>query len=274
MKLAEAADLRGPADEHLSVPTDKGANGAKITCLVASMVAGADPPSNDMACCARRNRETVRHDLCAVTLGSFLRKVTSGHVRQLDAVASRNPTALAGLGWLLCNLDHTPVHTDMRCFMLMTPSLKSTDTRSGAQCSATPKYAAPSGHSAIAIHHGVSSASGRDGPAPPGFTDADVKRVGFLVAEVPKPQKRQKAQKDLAAKIGAVDEGRSYDMDGSVAHGPRGKGSGLAFAGSARTAEFVGQISKAFADTPPLVGGPAVGKALIGSGSVTAGFSG
>jgi hypothetical protein len=41
--LACSAGLRGLADQHLSVPSDKGANaGLKITSLVAGMVAGAD----------------------------------------------------------------------------------------------------------------------------------------------------------------------------------------------------------------------------------------
>lgn len=49
MTLAHAADLQGLADEHLSVPTDKGANaGLKVTSLVAGMVAGADS-IDDMA---------------------------------------------------------------------------------------------------------------------------------------------------------------------------------------------------------------------------------
>ena len=41
--LAQQCDLPALADVHLSVPTDKGANaGAKVTSLVAGMVAGAD----------------------------------------------------------------------------------------------------------------------------------------------------------------------------------------------------------------------------------------
>jgi hypothetical protein len=41
--LAERAGLRGLVDEHLRVPSDKGAHGgARIAALVAGMVAGAD----------------------------------------------------------------------------------------------------------------------------------------------------------------------------------------------------------------------------------------
>ena len=42
LALADLADLRGLADAHLSVPTDKGAHaGLKVASLVAGMVAGA-----------------------------------------------------------------------------------------------------------------------------------------------------------------------------------------------------------------------------------------
>src|SRR3546814_10419109 len=41
--LAQQCGLARLADEHLSVPTDKGANaGAKVSALVAGMIAGAD----------------------------------------------------------------------------------------------------------------------------------------------------------------------------------------------------------------------------------------
>jgi hypothetical protein len=49
--LAQAAGLRDVADEHLTVPTDKGANaGLKVASLVAAMAAGADS-IDDMSLC-------------------------------------------------------------------------------------------------------------------------------------------------------------------------------------------------------------------------------
>lgn len=43
LALADRAGLRQLVDEHLSVPSDKGANaGLKVASLVAGMVAGAD----------------------------------------------------------------------------------------------------------------------------------------------------------------------------------------------------------------------------------------
>jgi hypothetical protein len=77
--LARAAGLRRLADEHLSVPTDKGANaGLKVSSLVAGMVAGADS-IDDMALLRHGGMGKV-FDACYApsTLGSFLREFTCG----------------------------------------------------------------------------------------------------------------------------------------------------------------------------------------------------
>ena len=97
MALAEAAGLRDLADERLSVPGDKGANpGLKVASLVAGMVAGADS-IDDMALLRHGGMGRVFSRAYAPsTLGSFLREFTFGHVRQLDAVASRFLAGLAG----------------------------------------------------------------------------------------------------------------------------------------------------------------------------------
>jgi Transposase DDE domain group 1 len=90
MGLARRAGLRELADERLSVPTDKGANaGLKLASLVAGMVAGADS-IDDMALLRHGAMGKVFEATYAPsTLGSFLRTFTFGHVRQVDAVASR-----------------------------------------------------------------------------------------------------------------------------------------------------------------------------------------
>ena len=90
MGLALEAGLRDLADDWLSVPTDKGANaGLKVASLVAGMVAGADS-SDDMALLRHGGMGRLFKACYAPsTLGSFLRSFTFGHVRQLDAVASR-----------------------------------------------------------------------------------------------------------------------------------------------------------------------------------------
>jgi hypothetical protein len=95
LALAESAGLRTLAQEHLTVPTDKGANaGLKVASLVGGMVAGADS-IEDMALLRHGGMARIFNRAYAPsTLGSFLRAFTFGHVRQLDAVASRFLTRL------------------------------------------------------------------------------------------------------------------------------------------------------------------------------------
>src|SRR3982750_2383338 len=90
MSLAGKAGLRELADERMSVPTDKGANaGLKLSSLGAGMAAGADS-IDDMALLRHGGMGKVFTAAYAPsTLGSFLRAFTFGHVRQVDAVASR-----------------------------------------------------------------------------------------------------------------------------------------------------------------------------------------
>ena len=147
LALAESAGLRDLADEHLTVPTDKGANaGLKVASLVGGMVAGADS-IDDMALLRHGGMGRVfARAYAPSTLGSFLRAFTFGHVRQLDAIASRFLIALAGLTRLLTHLPPAiPLRTlwpGMRCSMSMTPSSRSTATPSRAPGSATPVSAA------------------------------------------------------------------------------------------------------------------------------------
>lgn len=95
MTLAQKAHLAELADSHTTIPTDKGANaGAKVLSLVAGMVAGADS-IDDMALLRHGAMSKVlERPYAPSTLGSFLRSFTFGHVRQLDAVASRFLTGL------------------------------------------------------------------------------------------------------------------------------------------------------------------------------------
>jgi hypothetical protein len=111
--LAHECGLAVLADEHLSVPTDKGANaGAKVSCLVAGMVAGADS-IDDMALLRHGAMDTVfDRPYAPSTLGSFLREFAFGHVRQLDAVASRLLAGLHERTPLLAGIDG-PVMVDL-----------------------------------------------------------------------------------------------------------------------------------------------------------------
>jgi hypothetical protein len=115
MALARRAGLRELADERMSVPTDKGANaGLKVSSLVAGMAAGADS-IDDMALLRHGGMGKVFTGAYAPsTLGSFLRSFTFGHVRQLDAVASRFLVNLAEHTDLLgAAADAGPVLVDL-----------------------------------------------------------------------------------------------------------------------------------------------------------------
>jgi hypothetical protein len=115
MALARRAGLGELADERLSVPTDKGAHaGLKVSSLVAGMAAGADS-IDDMALLRHGGMGKVFTGVYAPsTLGPFLRSFTFGHVRQLDAVASRFLINLAEHTDLLgCPPDTGPVLVDV-----------------------------------------------------------------------------------------------------------------------------------------------------------------
>ena len=102
LALADSAGLRALADEHLTVPTDKGAEaGLKVASLVGGMVAGADS-IDDMVVLRHVGMDRVfARAYAPSTLGSFLRAFAFGHVRHLDAIVSRFLIALAGLTRLL-----------------------------------------------------------------------------------------------------------------------------------------------------------------------------
>lgn len=95
MSLATKAGLVELADRHLSVTGGPGhAAGLKVSALVAGMVAGADSIA-DMAVLRHGGMDKLFAGVRApTTLGTFLRSLKFGHVRQLDAVAAR---FLAGL---------------------------------------------------------------------------------------------------------------------------------------------------------------------------------
>lgn len=105
MGLAQNAGLAELAQERLTVSStggDKGANaGAKVSSLVAGMVAGADS-IDEMDLLRHGGMKTLFDQVYAPsTLGSHLRAYTFGHVRQLDAVASRFLSALGSQAPLL-----------------------------------------------------------------------------------------------------------------------------------------------------------------------------
>ena len=102
LRLAGQAGLAELAQDRLSVPTDKGSNaGAKVCALVAGMLAGADSVDDMNLLRHGGMGRLFDRTYAPSTLGSFLRAFRFGHVRQLDAVASRVLASLASRAALL-----------------------------------------------------------------------------------------------------------------------------------------------------------------------------
>jgi Transposase DDE domain group 1 len=106
MRLAEQAGLHELVEQHVTVPGSAGSNAAiKVPGLVAGMVAGADSIS-DLDVLRHGGMGRIFAGLrAATTLGTHLRGYRFGHVRQLDAVASRVLVNLAGLSPILAGAD-------------------------------------------------------------------------------------------------------------------------------------------------------------------------
>jgi hypothetical protein len=99
LALAERAGLSVLLAERLSVPSPNAP--VKVTALLAGMVAGADS-IEDMDLLRHGAMDRLFTGVRAPsTLGTFLRAFRFGHVRQLDAVATRLLAALAAATPLL-----------------------------------------------------------------------------------------------------------------------------------------------------------------------------
>ena len=106
MKVAEQAGLYELVDTHVTVPGTPGANtSAKVSTIIAGMVVGADSIS-DLDVLRHGGMRRVFTGLRApTTLGTHLRGYRFGHVRQLDAVASRLLARLAAVSPILAGAD-------------------------------------------------------------------------------------------------------------------------------------------------------------------------
>src|SRR6195952_378351 len=102
MAIAERAGLIELADRRLTVVGRPGrVAGLKVSALVAGMVTGADSIA-DMAVLRHGGMGRLFSGVRApTTLGTFLRALKFGHVRQLDAVAARFLTDLTGHAGLI-----------------------------------------------------------------------------------------------------------------------------------------------------------------------------
>ena len=116
--LAQRAGLQDLTAEHVRISKAGGAKPAlKIPALVAGMIAGADS-IDDMVLLRHGAMDRLFDGIRAPsTLGTFLRTFTFGHVRQLDAVASRllvNLTKTAPLLPGIQKLDYVDVDDTVR----------------------------------------------------------------------------------------------------------------------------------------------------------------
>src|SRR5918999_2310632 len=96
LALAARCGLATLLTERVRIAAKGGVNAtAKVLALVAGMIAGADSIS-DMDLLRHGGMGRLFTDVRAPsTLGTFLRQFTFGHVRQLDAVATRLLNRLA-----------------------------------------------------------------------------------------------------------------------------------------------------------------------------------
>ena len=107
LQLAERAGLQRAGRASMCGSAEPGGvqRGLKVPALVAGMVAGADS-IDDMELLRHGGMDRLFAGVRAPsTLGTFLRTFTFGHVRQLDAVASRLLINLAGHAPLLPGAD-------------------------------------------------------------------------------------------------------------------------------------------------------------------------
>ena len=106
LALAGQAGLARLVGQHLKIAKAGGVNPhLKVTCLVAGMIAGADSIEDMDLLCHGGMARLFTGVRAPSTLGTFLRSFTFGHVRQLDAVASRLLVNLAGYSPLLAGAD-------------------------------------------------------------------------------------------------------------------------------------------------------------------------
>ena len=106
LALAARCELGTLLADRVKITMTGGANAAaKLLALVAGMVAGADS-IDDMDLLRHGGMGRLFTDVRAPsTLGTFLRLFTFGHVRQLDAVATRLVARLAGTTPILGGVD-------------------------------------------------------------------------------------------------------------------------------------------------------------------------
>jgi hypothetical protein len=113
MTLAERVGLHDLVDEHVTVPGSAGASASvKVPAIIAGMIAGADSISDLDALRHGGMGRVFTGARAATTLGTHLRAYAFGHVRQLDAVASRLLVRLAQASPILAGAEQV-VYVDI-----------------------------------------------------------------------------------------------------------------------------------------------------------------
>ena len=106
MALAAKTGLRTLVDEWVRLPGYFGANaGLKVMALIAGMLTGADSIDDMSVLRHGALRKLFTGTYAPSTLGSFLRAFAFGHVRQLDAAASRWLGNLAAATPIVTGID-------------------------------------------------------------------------------------------------------------------------------------------------------------------------
>jgi hypothetical protein len=106
MRLAQQAGLHDAVVDRVRLPGDKGSNPAgKVAAIVAGMLAGADS-IDDLDVARHGGMPSLFTRVYAPsTIGSFLRALTHGHVRQLQAAARDTLVGLTGRTPVLAGAD-------------------------------------------------------------------------------------------------------------------------------------------------------------------------
>jgi len=95
MRLAERCELADLSPNTCAAPIARGERRVEGRSIVAVMACGADSIDELDVAAARRDGQNIRRDPCPSTLGSFLRCLNWGNVRQLGKVSRLLLAALA-----------------------------------------------------------------------------------------------------------------------------------------------------------------------------------
>src|SRR6476659_3769480 len=120
LELAEQTGLSELLDEHVAFTSELVRSGAanptpKLTSIIGGLLAGADSINDLDVIRAGGTQRLFTAVYAPSTMGTLLREVTGGHVRQLQAVQSRHLLALADRTTVLDGIAERASWTSTRC---------------------------------------------------------------------------------------------------------------------------------------------------------------